>query len=418
MFYIIETEDQLSRLHTDCTNCFINIIPLNDNFHPKLSEVCLVYYKCPTSKGYLFTINHSEAFKLSLKSVLEYITKHHERIYTLDKKATKYLIGDELPIIDINFMLPEALKEESFNTTLHDYFYNKFFHIKNINSIVPISKHYEKQENIFNHISSYLGLEPNKFLNDDYTDVFYNIEKSGVGFDDKLLKKHFEFNWAEYSVSDGRIYGYFNLYNQTTRPTNAFNNVNFSALNKDNGARETFTPTNDYLVEFDYSAYHPRIIAKLIDYTFESNPYDEISKEVMFQNLYGGIREEYKEYPFFAKLSDYLEHKWKQFNTSGYLTLAEGKLIPKASIENPTKNKILSYLIQSYETYYNVKTLVSIFELLKNKQTKLVLYTYDSFLFDVSRKDDKKLLTNIKNILELGGFPIKMKTGDHYNSLN
>jgi hypothetical protein len=134
--------------------------------------------------------------------------------------------------------------------------------------------------------------------------------------------------------------------------------------------------------------------------------------------LYGGIREEYKEYPFFAKLSDYLEHKWKQFNTSGYLTLAESKLIPKASIENPTKNKILSYLIQSYETYYNVKTLVSIFELLKNKQTKLVLYTYDSFLFDVSRKDDKKLLTNIKNILELGGFPIKMKTGDHYNSLN
>ena len=417
MFYIIETEDQLSRLHTDCTNCFINIIPLNDNFHPKLSETCLIYYKCPTSKGYLFTINHSEAFKLPLQSVLNYLTKKHERIYTLDKKATKYLIGDELPIIDINFMLPDALKEEVFNTTLHDHFYNKFFHLKNVNSIIPISKHYEKQENIFNNISWCLGLMPNEYLNDDYTDVFYNIEKQGIGFDEKLLKKYFEFGWADYSVSAGRIYGYFNLYNQTTRPTNAFNNINFSALNKDTGARETFTPTNDYLIEFDYSAYHPRIIAKIIGYEWKTNPYDEIPKEVMFQNLYGGIRKEHIHEPFFAKLDEYLNHKWDEFTSDGALDLVMTKL-PASRIDNPTKNKLLSYIIQSYETYYNVKTLKLIFEYLKDKQTKIVLYTYDSFLLDVSRKDGKKLLTDIKNMLENLGFPTKMKTGDNYGVLN
>jgi hypothetical protein len=417
MFYIIETEDQLSRLHTDCTNCFINIIPLNDNFHPKLSETCLIYYKCPTSKGYLFTINHSEAFKLPLQSVLNYLTRKHERIYTLDKKATKYLIGDELPIIDVNFMLPEALKEEAFNTTLHDHFYNKFFHLKNVNSIIPISKHYEKQENIFDNISWCLGLTPNEYLNNDYTDVFYNIEKQGIGFDEKLLRKHFEFGWADYSVSASRIYGYFNLYNQTTRPTNAFNNINFSALNKDNGARETFIPTNDYLVEFDYSAYHPRIIAKIIGYEWKTNPYDEIPKEVMFQNLYGGIRKEHIQEPFFAKLNDYLDSKWYDFTTDGELDLVMTKL--RASrIENPTKNKILSYIIQSYETYYNVQTLKAVFDYLKDKQTKIVLYTYDSFLFDVSRKDGKKLLTDIKDMLENLGFPTKMKTGDNYGVLN
>jgi hypothetical protein len=417
MFYIIETEDQLSRLHTDCTNCFINIIPLNDNFHPKLSETCLIYYKCPTSKGYLFTINHSEAFKLPLQSVLNYLTKRHERIYTLDKKATKYLIGDELPIIDVNFMLPEALKEEAFNTTIHDYFYNKFFHLKNVNSIIPISKHYEKQEHIFDNISWCLGLMPNEYLNDDYTDVFYNIEKQGIGFDEKLLKKHFEFNWANYSVSDNRIYGYFNLYNQTTRPTNAFNNINFSALKKESGARETFTPINDYLVEFDYSAYHPHIIAKIIGYKWKGNPYDEIPKEVMFQNLYGGIRKEHIHEPFFTKLNDYLDSKWHDFTTDGELDLVMTKL-PASRIENPTKNKLLSYIIQSYETYYNVKTLKAVFDYLKNKQTKIVLYTYDSFLFDVSRKDGKKLLTDIKDMLENLGFPTKMKTGDNYGVLN
>jgi len=417
MFYIIETENQLSRLHTDCTNCFINIIPLNDNFHPKLSETCLIYYKCPTSKGYLFAINHSEAFKLPLQSVLDYLTNKHERIYTLDKKSTKYLIGDELPIIDVNFMLPDILKEEVFNTPTHDYFYNKFFHLKNINSIIPISKHYEKQENIFNSISSCLGLTPNEYLNDDYTDVFYNIEKQGIGFDEKLLKKYFEFNWSNYSVSDGRIYGYFNLYNQTTRPTNAFNNINFSALNKDNGARETFTPTNDYFVEFDYSAYHPHIIAKIIGYEWKTNPYDEIPKEVMFQNLYGGIRKEHIHEPFFAKLNDYLDHKWDTFENEGELDLAMTKL-RASQIENPNKNKILSYIIQSYETYYNVQTLKAVFDYLKDKQTKIVLYTYDSFLLDVSRKDGKKLLTDIKNMLENLGFPTKMKTGDNYGVLN
>ena len=417
MFYIIETEDQLSRLHTDCTNCFINIIPLNDNFHPKLSETCLIYYKCPTSKGYLFAINHSEAFKLPLQSVLDYLTKKHERIYTLDKKSTKYLIGDELPIIDVNFMLPEALKEEVFNTTLHDHFYNKFFHLKNVNSIIPISKHYEKQENIFDNISGCLGLNSNGYLNDDYTDVFYNIEKQGIGFDEKLLKKYFEFSWSNYSVSDGRIYGYFNLYNTTTRPTNAFNNINFSALNKDNGARETFTPINDYFAEFDYSAYHPRIIAKIIGYEWKNNPYDEIPKEVMFQNLYGGIKKEHIHEPFFAKLNDYLDHKWNIFENDGELDLAMTKL-RALQIENPNKNKILSYIIQSYETYYNVQTLKAVFDYLKDKQSKIVLYTYDSFLLDVSRKDGKKLLTDIKNILENLGFPTKMKTGDTYGVLN
>ena len=95
-------------------------------------------------------------------------------------------------------------------------------------------------------------------------------------------------------------------------------------------------------VEFDYSAYHPRIIAKMIDYTFESgNPYDEIPKEVMFQNLYGGIRKEHIHEPFFAKLDNYLNHKWDEFTSDGALDLVMTK-IPASRIENPNKNKILS----------------------------------------------------------------------------
>ena len=112
-----------------------------------------------------------------------------------------------------------------------------------------------------------------------------------------------------------------------------------------------------------------------------------------------------------------LNHKWNEFTSDGALDLVMTK-IPASRIENPNKNKILSYIIQSYETYYNVQTLKLVFDYLKDKQTKIVLYTYDSFLLDVSRKDGKKLLTDIKNMLENLGFPTKMKTGDNYGVLN
>ena len=40
----------------------------------------------------------------------------------------------------------------------------------------------------------------------------------------------------------------------------------------------------------------------MIGYTFEGEPYDEVPKEIMFQNIYGGIRDEYAWFPFFSKL--------------------------------------------------------------------------------------------------------------------
>jgi hypothetical protein len=76
-------------------------------------------------------------------------------------------------------------------------------------------------------------------------------------------------NNPKFNIKDNKIYTQYNLYNFTSRPTNSFNGINFAALNKDNGSREAFIPQNDILFEFDYEAYHPRILAKLIGYEFE-----------------------------------------------------------------------------------------------------------------------------------------------------
>lgn len=416
MYYIVETEEQLKYLFnkSELNKCFVNIITTNDNCHPSLTRPCLVYYN-DGEKGYILPIDHSEAFKLDWEIVRQFICGI-EKVYVLDKKFHLYFLpGDNL--VDLNFDI--YVDESEFDTKVHINFNCEKYYINELNSIIPISKHYEKWENIYCRLtdkgllSKWCGT--NEFLNGPFTNVFYQIEKNGIGIDPHKFNKYFEVNWKDNSIYGNTVYTQYNLYNLTTRPSNAFNGVNFAALPKD-GARESFEPNNYMFVEFDYSAYHPRIIAKVIDYTFEIDPYDEIPKEIMFQNIYGGIRDEYAWFPFFAKLNEWLDEQWKAFNDFNHLGLPSGIDIPKHKIENPNKNKILSYLIQSYETYYNTLTLQRVLKLLNGRKTKIVLYTYDSILLDVA-KEDIKLLPKIKQELEADSFPTRMSIGENYGAL-
>ena len=50
MYYIVETEEQLNRLYCSGDECYIKIIPMNDEYHSSLSSPCLIYFK--TFKGF------------------------------------------------------------------------------------------------------------------------------------------------------------------------------------------------------------------------------------------------------------------------------------------------------------------------------------------------------------------------------
>ena len=408
MYYIVETEEQLDYLSRNKTDtCFVNVISQNDNIHPSLTKPCLVYYN-DGEKGYVLPIDHSEAFKLDWNAVKTFIASHN-KVYVLDKKYHLYFLPAN-NLYDLNFA--EYIDESQFDTKVHTDFNHEKYYIKDLNTLIPIPKHYEKWEH------TYIKLkfeQVNEFLNTKSTNVFYQIEKNGIGIDPRKFNKHFEVTWRDNSIYGNNIFSQYNLYNLTTRPSNAFNSVNFAALPKEH-ARESFEPNNYIFVEFDYSAYHPRIIAKLIDYEFIGNPYDEIPKETMFQNLYGGIRDEHSHEPFFIKLANYLDEIWNEFNKTDELKLAITS-IKKSQIEHPTKNKLLSYIIQSYETYYNVLTLERVLKLLEGKKTKIVLYTYDSILLDVAKEDIKTLLPKIKQELEADGFPTRMSVGENYGAL-
>ena len=72
--------------------------------------------------------------------------------------------------------------------------------------------------------------------------------------------------------------------------------------------------------------------------------------------------------------------------------------------------KLMNYVMQSLETSRNILILKEALRFLKDKKTKLVLYTYDALLFDFHKEDGKETLEKLQEILEENGkYPIKVK---------
>ena len=431
MYYIVETEQQLKNLHCSGNKCYIKIIPMNDEYHSVLSSPCLVYFKTENSKGYMFPINHSEAFKLPFDKVMKWIDSKYDRIYTLNKKEVLYYF-DNNKLVDISY---DRDSDFQHYTKFRDRMYSHFSHLEFTNSLVPISKHYETEEKTYEDIKSSFLQNPNIFYNETLPKVFKAIEEQGIKIHPDYFHKHFKYNEKSWFLNGETVYTKYNLYNLTTRPTNSFNGVNFAALNKNDGSRTAFIPKNDLFFEFDYDSYHVRILAKLINYELDKDSVHtqlgkmyfgkdtltdaeyKQSKEQTFKQLYGGVFDQYKEIPFFKLMTEYVNKLWKKFNAENKLELIGGKVLAKEQILNPTPNKILNYIIQSAETYNNVISVRKVIEYLEERQSKVILYTYDSFLIDYSISDGKHTLQKIKQLLESEGYVIKASYGNNYNSL-
>ena len=82
------------------------------------------------------------------------------------------------------------------------------------------------------------------------------------------------------------------------------------------------------------------------------------------------------------------------------------------------KNKLFNYFIQNLETERNMEVLNNMLPKINKYRSKLILYSYDSFLFDFNIEDDLKCLQTIKSILEHNGrFPVKVHWGDNYHEM-
>ena len=106
---------------------------------------------------------------------------------------------------------------------------------------------------------------------------------------------------------------------------------------------------------------------------------------------------------------------WEEFVEKGFVVCPiSNHRFEKSKLDNMKPQKLLNYLLQNLETSMNVRILWDIFKSLKGRNTKLVLYTYDSFLFDF---DDSEidLIDEIKKIISNYKLQTKISYGDTYN---
>lgn len=434
MFYIVEQESKLESLEKLMKlGCYVDVVSSNDLYHPKLSSTVAVYVRLLNSThGYIIPIDHEEGICVDKKRIYDMLLKCKE-LYTLDKKRLLYHFNLQAAIdisLKYSMLKYDKLEYSKENETLN-FFYNKFRDFKEINKLIPISKLYESCEKVYSQIEKVIKL-PNpeglEFYNNIATNIFFLIEQSGLGIHYEPFKELFKPRNPLYNTIDNTVLTYYNLYNGTSRPTNAFNSVNFAAIPKNTGHRKSFTPKGDYFVEFDFDGYHLRLLSEQIGYTLtEESAHkqlaklyfgkDDISddeyaeaKQINFQAIYGKIPEEHKDLEIFKQIQEYIDAMWSTFKDNGVVFNPQsGKAFTKA-LKEMHPAKLMNYMMQSLETSNNIIILKEVLRYLQNKKTKLVLYTYDSFLFDFHKEDGKETLERLKELMECDGrFPIKFK---------
>ena len=404
------------------------IIPIfKDPFlHPlhKDNGLSALWCQVESAEEPFFIIEHHPD---SDKFMEDYKWLDEEWIVTPDKKILNHFYEFK-DVWDLNFVhWLETGKpfDNNIRNNAIDFLSNKFYNVKKLNEIIPLSKHNEYCSDVNKVMNIPHTGENNDYMN-DVIKAFTSIEKNGIKVSDDVcdifdirVKKH---------ISNGKLYSQYNLWTTTGRPSNSFGSVNFAALPPEK--RKAFVPENNSLIEFDFDAYHLRLIADLVDYDFGKDSvhkhlaehyecsYEE-SKQRTFKLLYGGIDKETREkVPFFNKVHNYINKKWSEINTHNcvYTDIYRRKLLFK-NYEDMNRNKVFNYLIQAYETESNIKKILLIQDYLLGKKTKLVLYGYDSFLFDFANEDGVETLRDIKSILEENKHYTKSKMGLNYGEM-
>ena len=434
MFYIVEEESKLLSLEKLVRlGCYIDVISSNDLYHPKLTTTVAVYIRLLKSDhGYIIPINHDEGLNVDKNRVYELLLKANN-LYTLDKKNLLYHFNLQ-GAIDISLLYSmvkyERLEYTKENNTLN-YFYNKFREQPNVNQLVPISKLYESCDKIYSQVNKAISLnipEGFNFYNNTATNVFYLLEQGGLGIYYEAFNKMFSPRDPIYNTIDNTVLTQYNLYNATSRPTNAFNSVNFAAIPKNPEHRKCFRPTGDHFVEFDFDGYHLRLLSNQIGYEltdesahiqlaklyFEKDDItdEEYSqaKQINFHAIYGKIPDKWAFLDIFQRIDKYIKELWSEFETNGRILAPISQKPFTGELKDMNPQKLMNYVMQSLETSRNIQILKEVLRYLKDKKTKAVLYTYDSILFDFHKDDGKELLVDLERILsESNKYPVKFK---------
>jgi hypothetical protein len=413
---------------------YLRPILRSPNRHPKLNDVIAVYLSVE-DQGYIIPIDHPEGINLD-KTAVQDLLDTAGKIYVFDKKEYLYFFKGK-NVYDLHFGQPqmEENPERPSESEFVVWLRHKYRNYPELNKLVPLTillkDCNEEFKVIKGMIKKFKPDESYDFYNNVAVPVFYLIEQHGLRVTYKEFIELFKPYDPDLNIQDNITYTSYKLYNITSRPTNAFNSVNFVAIPKKPEYRKCFLPQNDMFVEFDFDGYHLRLLAEQVGFQLTSDPAhtqlarmyfgkEDISpeeytqaKQINFQAVYGNTPEEHKEFKLFKLIENWTQDLWKEFSTNGYVNAPiSGKRFSN-SIEGMYPKKLLNYIIQSMETSRNIKVLKNALQYLQDKKTKVTLYTYDSVLLDFAKADGKQILEDLEKILsEEGKYPVKFKASN------
>jgi len=424
-------------------------IPSDVFLHTCATDVSLVFIKnMDTKETITVGFNHPDLVSVTDKddfvrrlNEIETLPNHK---WVFDKKSfIQFLPVKDLFDINLYCHLQEGwtIEEETYHTKAHKFIYRSKRDCGDLNKVVPLLKHKETFEKMCNEFFKVdINLSDSEYgyrkENEIVVETLAELESNGIYVNRECFSKHFDARIQP----NGLVYSKYNFYTSTGRPSNHFDNVNYAALNKENGVRTCFTSRHGLdgmMILIDYSAFHPRIICNVTNFPMSIDEdiykylgemylhrkvteYDlEEIKSITMRQLYGGVEEKYENIKYFSNLKEFKNWNWQFFKENGYvLTPTFRRKITDQHLKDANPEKLFNYILQATETEVALSAVHWVNKYLRDKKTKAVLYTYDSLLFDFHKSDGPKVLTDIMNIMMMGKrFPIKVYKGESYDSV-
>ena len=372
-----------------------------------------------------------ESFLKSIKNTI---------IFVNNKKSYRYFLKKH-KLIDVNlfdFIEKNELEDEIVSGQ-YTVLYNRSHELNNFHKIVPLTIHQSIFDKEVESFKDKFELETDsycfKFFNDVISETLFVVENNGLKVNEEIFKNHFKSK-----TYDGFVYSQYYIYNPTGRPSNRFDGVNYAALNKEDGCRNSFVSRygdDGFLFMIDFTGFHPYIVSNLIDYKVpdEETIYEHLAKQyynvdvvdsetmgkakkLTMVNLYGQIKDQYLSIPFFAKTDELKNKYWSLFEKNGYvMTPLYKRKITNKHITDPNKNKLFAYIIQAAETEYGLDSLGKVIKFVSDKDIVPIMYVYDSIVLDVDKNTDKQTILDLIDIIKNKRFKVKVYSGNNYHDL-
>lgn len=433
---MIYEEMNLSQLKDKVRNQISIIYPVfkKTNVHYlENSLLAIIVYGKNDTRYELFNFNHPDGELNHDETVL--LNLDPDFLFAYESRYFKRYLKDKVYDIDL-FQWFYLNKPYELEFSLERVYAERGF--IEVGELIPMTKHFEYAENITINFNNSL----NDARNGDYSlqnyrkysesifDTLVDLEYNGVRINESVLER------LKIPLDGKFALTKYNLFTKTGRPSNSWRGINYSALGKEDGSRELIVSRfmNGQIVEFDYDAFHVKLIALLLGYdlgsenihmkfgkeyfkksTLTAEEY-EMSKVITFRQLYS----ETVEYnsSFFDVVSKFKNELWDLYTSKGEIELPIIKRKLKGhNYQKMTKSKLFNYYIQGYETLYSVITLRKIIDILKDYNSLMILYVYDAYILDYDPADGAGLLLKILDCMSDSNISAHIKMGENYNEM-